>query len=381
MGGIYIHIPFCKRKCVYCNFYSIANLSQKEHLVKALSKELVLRKQFLQNEKIETIYLGGGTPSLLSMGDINGLIDQIGKYYSIAGDAEITLEANPDDLSADYLSHLSRSPVNRLSIGIQSFFDEDLKYLKRIHTAGQGLNSVLNAGNAGFTNLSIDLIYGIPTLTNANWLENIQKSVDLKLTHISCYSLTVEPGTLLPKLIHSGKAMSLDEDQSVDHFQVLISEMSKNGYIHYEISNFSLPGKMAVHNTNYWRGKKYLGLGPSAHSYDGNQRYWNIASVEKYINEIESGKPEPESELLSVKDRYNEYVMTSIRTMWGVDAGFIGDTFGNSLANHFKMTIQSYILSGFVIQKRNKYFLTDEGKLFSDRIASDLFVVENEKDL
>lgn len=377
MAGLYIHIPFCRKKCVYCNFYSIANLNQKERLVGALKAEIGFRQDFIDKEIIETIYIGGGTPSLLDISQIEELIGQARGYFNISRNPEITLEANPDDLDKKYLNQLSNSSVNRLSIGIQSFFDDDLKYLRRIHTADQGLNSVLMARDAGFSNLSIDLIYGIPGLTNHIWKENIEKAVALQIPHISCYSLTSEPGTPLPKLINSGKVAPLDEDQSVLHFQTLIDELTKNNYLHYEISNFCLPGSFAAHNTNYWRGIKYLGIGPSAHSYNGAIRTWNVSSVDKYIHQIESGVFEPESEVLCLSDKFNEYVMTSLRTMWGADANFIETNFGTGYRIHFLNLVHEFVEKGFIKESGFVYLLTDSGKLFADKIASDLFVVDH----
>jgi len=375
MAGIYLHIPFCKRKCVYCNFYSIASQTRQADLVKCLKLELQKRKHLVDNEIIETIYFGGGTPSLLKSYEIDSVFETIFQNYSLSDTPEITLEANPDDITEEYLCHLAATPVNRLSIGIQSFHEADLKYLKRIHSSGQALNSVKAAQDKGFSNLSIDLIYGIPTLTGEGWLENIHKAIDLNVPHISCYSLTVEEGTPLPGLIKKGKLTSPEDEQSISQFRILMKKMKSGGYRHYEISNFCLPGMEAVHNTHYWKGKKYLGIGPSAHSFDGNTRSWNVASVTEYIRQVEEGRLSPQSEILSISDHYNEYVMTSLRTMWGIEIKTITDRFGPVMTGHFHDAVSEYLSSGKVIQKEGTYFLSDEGKLWADRIASDLFWV------
>ena len=373
MAGIYIHIPFCKQKCHYCNFYSIASRKNKDHLIGALIKEIELQKNYLAGEKIKTIYFGGGTPSLLTSGELNRIFNQIAKFFKINSEAEITFEANPDDLDKSKITALRETPINRLSIGVQSFFDEDLKYLNRIHSAQQALQSIKNAKGAGFQNLSIDLIYGIPTLSEKNWLANLEKFFSLNLQHLSGYALTVEPKTALDILIKKKKTEAVKEQRIIEHFQVLTTQMKENGYVHYEISNFCKEPYFSKHNKSYWFGEKYIGLGPSAHSYDGKSRQWNVSNISKYISEIEKNIIPAEIEKLTPVQKYNEYVLTSLRTMWGTDLNFISKQFGNEIAKYFNSNVKNYVSSGKVMEKNGKYFLTVKGKLFADGIASNLF--------
>ncbi|MCD4665356.1 MAG: radical SAM family heme chaperone HemW [Bacteroidales bacterium] len=373
MAGIYIHIPFCKQKCHYCNFYSIASRKNKDHLIGALIKEIELQKNYLAGEKIKTIYFGGGTPSLLTSDELNRIFNQIAKFFKINSEAEITFEANPDDLDKSKITALRETPINRLSIGVQSFFDEDLKYLNRIHSVQQALQSIKNAKEAGFQNLSIDLIYGIPTLSEKNWLANLEKFFSLNLQHLSGYALTVEPKTALDILIKKKKTEAVKEQRIIEHFQVLTTQMKENGYVHYEISNFCKEPYFSKHNKSYWFGEKYIGLGPSAHSYDGKSRQWNVSNISKYISEVEKNIIPAEIEKLTPVQKYNEYVLTSLRTMWGTDLNFISKQFGNEIAKYFKSNVKNYVSSGKVMEKNGKYFLTVKGKLFADRIASNLF--------
>jgi len=373
MAGIYIHIPFCRQKCHYCNFYSLASLKNKDQIIEALLKEIELQKDYLTGEEIETIYFGGGTPSLLTSGELNRIFNQITKFYKINSGAEITFEANPDNLSKEKITSLRKTPINRLSIGVQSFFDEDLKYLNRIHSGYQALDSIKNAKEGGFQNIGIDLIYGIPTQPKKNWFANLKKFFTLNLQHLSAYALTVEPGTALDILIKRKKTKKVVEGKIIKDFRILTSQMKKHGYVHYEISNFCKEPYFSKHNRSYWFGEKYLGLGPSSHSYDGKSRQWNISNISKYISEIEKGNIPAEIEKLTLNQKYNEYILTSLRTMWGTDLNFISKQFGNKLERYFNANVKKHIKSGKILKNTEKYVLSEEGKLFADRISSDLF--------
>lgn len=373
MAGIYIHIPFCKQKCHYCNFFSVASQKNKVAFLNVLSEEISNRKPYLGDEPISTIYLGGGTPSVLSKDELMRIFDQLRANYNVLADAEITLEANPDDLSLNYLRELKETPINRLSIGVQSFFDEDLTYLNRIHTADQALNRVKDALNIGFGNMSIDLIYGIPTLTKEKWEANLKTFFDLNITHLSAYSLTVEPKTALHQLIKKKKMKNIQDEQSIAHFKILQKQIKEKGFEHYEISNFSKPGHYSKHNSLYWLGGNYLGLGPSAHSFNGISRQWNASSLAKYLQYGNNGELAYEKEILTKIQRFNEYVMTSLRTSRGCNLEHISNVFGADFTSKIESEIQSFIHKGLVIQENKILFLTEEGKLFADGIASELF--------
>lgn len=376
MAGIYIHIPFCKQKCHYCNFFSVASQKNKVAFLNVLSEEISNRKPYLDDEPISTIYLGGGTPSVLSKDELMRIFDQLRANYNVLPDAEITLEANPDDLSLNYLRELKETPINRLSIGVQSFFDEDLTYLNRIHTADQALNRVKDALNIGFGNMSIDLIYGIPTLTKEKWEANLKNFFDLNITHLSAYSLTVEPKTALHQLIKKKKLKNIQDEQSIAHFKILQKQIKEKGFEHYEISNFSKPGHYSKHNSLYWLGGNYLGLGPSAHSFNGISRQWNASSLAKYLQYGNNGELAYEKEILTKIQRFNEYVMTSLRTSWGCNLEHISNVFGADFTSKIESEIQIFIRKGQIIQENKILFLTEEGKLFADGIAADLFIDE-----
>ena len=374
MAGIYLHIPFCKQKCHYCNFYSVASEKNKVSLLDALTIEVDLQESYLGNEIVETIYFGGGTPSLLSANEINHLFHKLQANFTISKNVEVTFEANPDDLTKSYLYSLKKTPVNRLSIGVQSFFNNDLKYLNRVHSADQAYNSIKEAQHAGFQNLSIDLIYGIPTLSEINWQKNLEVFFSLNLPHLSAYALTVEPKTALDVLIRNNKTNPVQENKVADHFQILLDQMSTNNYLHYEISNFCKENFYSKHNKSYWFGGKYLGLGPSSHSFDSDTRQWNVSNINKYINEINNGHIPAEIEILSLDQKYNEYILTSLRTIWGTDENYIQEKFGNQYNLHFKKYVKRFIDDKKISIKNGKYCLTDSGKIFADGISSDLFV-------
>jgi len=374
MAGIYIHIPFCKRKCHYCNFYSLANQKNKAEFHQALLKEIALQKDYLQAEKIETIYFGGGTPSLLSVKEIDEILNQIYKYFKVDPQAEIDLEANPDDINSEVLSDYRKLGINRLSIGTQSFDNEILKKLNRIHTAQQAIDAVHLAQSQGFENISIDLIYGIPGLSNKLWEESIAQAISMQVPHLSAYHLTVEPNTALDVLIKKNKYPKPIDEEGVNHALILMEEMQKQSFEHYEISNFARPGQYSIHNTNYWRQKSDLGLGPSAHSFDLKSRQWNIASTSKYIEALNIGKLDYEREEINPTDQYNEFVMLALRTQWGVNEKELESKFGSQKLMHFQKQIQKYILQEKVIYQDSVYSLSNQGKLFADGVAGDLFL-------
>ncbi len=374
MAGIYIHIPFCRQACHYCDFHFSTSLNNKQGVLTALKKEIYFQKDYLGTESINTVYFGGGTPSVLSKEEIAEVFEELSNYFSIDPNAEITLEANPDDLSQEKLAELSKTPVNRLSIGIQSFRDADLKFLNRIHSSKEAIESVRNAQKAGFKNITIDLIYGIQGLTNEQWKRNIEMALSLDVPHISCYSLTVEPKTALHSFIQKGNISGVDPQKSAEQFEILMDELGKNNFIHYEISNFSKEGFYSRHNSNYWKGEKYLGLGPSAHSYNGTSRQWNVKSNSVYISALEKNTVPFEKEELTENQRYNEYVLTSLRTIWGTDLSFIENSFSSTISSHINKEMKQFLDQGMLFRETEKIYLTDKGKLFADKIASDLFL-------
>ena len=373
MAGIYIHIPFCRRKCHYCNFFSQASARLHEPLFDALLSECELASSYLRREPVETIYFGGGTPSLYSPEKINRMISEIGKYLSPAVNAEITLEANPDDLTPAYIRELRQTPVNRISVGVQSFFDEDLTALNRVHTARQSLDAIRSLQEAGFTNLTLDLIYGIPALTDDRWVQNIETAIGLGVQHISAYALTVEEHTALSWMITHKKAPPVSDIQSARQYDILVKQMRDAGFIHYEISNFCLPGHFSRHNSNYWKGVPYLGLGPSAHSYNRISRRWNISNISSYIESISHQTIPFTEEILTDDQQYNEFVMTGLRTMWGVSLEEIQSRFGNSRADHFTKQITRYLQNGMAVKAGNVYTLTEQGLFFADGITAEVF--------
>ncbi|MFL5765655.1 MAG: radical SAM family heme chaperone HemW [Bacteroidia bacterium] len=373
MAGIYIHIPFCKQACHYCDFHFSTSLQNKDAFLAALKKEIALQKNYLQGEKIATVYFGGGTPSLLSGQEINDIFNSLEKHFSILPGAEVTLEANPDDLTEEKIAALRETPVNRLSIGIQSFYDEDLLLMNRAHNANEALKAVRLAQENGLENISIDLIYGIPGLTDHRWRNNLQVAFALGVKHISAYCLTVEPKTALAQQVKAGKVKDVDEQQSAEQFNTMLEAMHANDFVQYEISNFCRDGAYSRHNSSYWQKEKYLGLGPSAHSFNGASRQWNISNNALYIRSLEKGELKFVREELSTAQHYNEYLLTTLRTIWGTDLDQIRDLFGTKFLDYCLGEAEKYIRSGDVINEENKLFLTDKGKLIADRITSDLF--------
>ena len=376
MAGIYIHVPFCSKRCTYCDFFSNTKMQYKEPYLKQVLQELTNRKAYLPNETIETIYFGGGTPSQLNAQELETILEHIYKHYTVSPSAEITMEANPDDLTPDYLKAIASLPFNRLSMGIQSFNDADLKFLNRRHAAQQAIAAVANCQAVGLTNLSIDLMYGLPNQTLEAWSENLNQAISLNVPHISAYHLIYEEGTALYKLMEAGKVRSVDEDVSLAMFTTLIDTLSSNGYQHYEISNFAQPHYISQHNSAYWKGKPYLGIGPSAHSYDGVNRAWNIASLTGYIEAMEQQKPALEVEVLDQQAQYNDFILTGLRTMWGINTDEIENLFGEKLALYCKKQATPYIKSGLLcLSENNTLTLSREGIFISDSIMSDLMFV------
>jgi oxygen-independent coproporphyrinogen-3 oxidase len=373
MPGLYLHIPFCKQACHYCNFHFSTSLRSKGDMSAAILKELELQRDYLDGAELSSVYFGGGTPSVLETKELEQIFSKINSLHGLASDAEITLEANPDDLTADKLSALrDYTPVNRLSIGIQSFSDEDLRWMNRAHNAAHAFTCLDDALAAGFHDLTIDLIYGAPTTSDAQWAENLHLAFGYGIPHLSCYCLTVEEGTALGAFVRKGQQPPVDEEKAVRQFEHLMEAAAERGYEHYEISNFSLPNRYARHNSSYWRGEPYLGIGPSAHSFDGQSRQWNVANNALYIKALAENRIPFEKENLTPTQRYNEYVMTSLRTMWGVDLGKIR-AMSEAFAAHFEELAQPFLKNGKMEQAGDTFRLTRAGKFLADGIAAELF--------
>ncbi|GAA4047011.1 radical SAM family heme chaperone HemW [Flavobacterium chungnamense] len=374
MSGIYIHIPFCKQACHYCDFHFSTSLKKKGEMVLALAKEIEMRKSEFQDEVVETIYFGGGTPSRLTIEDLRLLIDKVYKNYEVTEYPEITLEANPDDLSKNYLIELKKAGVNRLSIGIQSFFEDDLKIMNRAHNSEEA-KECLEIATQYFDNISVDLIYGIPEMSNEKWLQNIETALSFNIPHISSYALTVEPKTALHKFIQKGIIPQPDDEVAQEHFQILVDKLSENDFIHYELSNFGKENYFSKNNSSYWLGKKYIGIGPSAHSFDGEKRSWNVSNNTLYLKSIQENKLPSETETLSKTDRYNEYVMTGLRTIWGISLDRIQTEFGTTYLDYLNQQAAKYIEDHLLFVDENILRTTKKGKFLSDGIASDLFML------
>jgi oxygen-independent coproporphyrinogen-3 oxidase len=374
MSGIYIHIPFCKQACHYCDFHFSTSLKKKDEMVQALMHEIYLRRAELLDEPVETIYFGGGTPSILSVADVQRIIQAVYQNFEVTANPEITLEANPDDLSWDVLQSYKEIGINRISIGVQSFFDDDLKLMNRAHSAAESLACLQNARTL-FDNITIDLIYGIPGMSLEKWKQNIQTALSLHIPHISSYALTVEPKTALHKMVSSGQVAQPSDQSAQEHFLYLTDALQAAGFIHYEISNFAREGYFSKNNSGYWLGKKYIGIGPSAHSYDGQKRSWNIANNSLYIKAIAQGELPSESETLTFEDQYNETIMTGLRTIWGVSLARIESEFGLETLSHLQTQAQKYRDNGWLEIKEGQLVTTRAGKFMADGIASDLFLL------
>jgi oxygen-independent coproporphyrinogen-3 oxidase len=374
MSGIYIHIPFCKQACHYCDFHFSTSLKKKDQLVFALVKELELRKTEFKSQTVETIYFGGGTPSLLTAEQIELLINTVHKNYNVSSKPEITLEANPDDLVSEKIIALSHSPINRLSIGIQSFFEKDLKLMNRAHNAYEA-KTCLEEASKHFDNISIDLIYGIPGLSHESWIQNIETALAFNVSHISSYALTVEPKTALASFIKKGMIEAVDDDLAQEQFHLLIEKLESKGFVHYELSNFGKPDYFSKNNSAYWQGKSYIGIGPSSHSFNGNERSWNIRNNSKYIKALEENILPFEVETLSKTDKYNEYVMTGLRTIWGVSIKKVENDFGVLHKKYLLQQAQKHIAMDLLYLENDILLVTKKGKFLSDGIASDLFKI------
>ena len=374
MSGIYIHIPFCKQACHYCDFHFSTSLKKKDEMVLALAKEIQLRKNEFQDEIVETIYFGGGTPSILSIADLRFLINTVYQNYKVVENPEITVEANPDDLTENRIIELSKNKVNRLSIGIQSFFEDDLKMMNRAHNVEEA-KKCLEIATQYFDNISIDLIYGIPEMSNEKWLQNIETALSFGVPHISSYALTVEPKTALHSFIQKGIIPQPDDEVAQKHFHILVDKLSENGFIHYELSNFGKENYFSKNNSSYWLGKKYIGIGPSAHSYDGKNRGWNVSNNSLYIKSIQENKLPIEIETLTKTDRYNEYIMTGLRTIWGVSLERIEQEFGKTYLDYLNRQAAKFIEDHLLFVDDNILRTTKKGKFLSDGIASDLFLL------
>ena len=373
-ASIYIHIPFCKQACHYCDFHFSTSMKKKDELIQCIAKELELRKEELQNQTIETIYFGGGTPSLLTMDELEFIIHTVYENFSVVEDPEITLEANPDDLSKDVIIQLSKSPINRLSIGVQSFFERDLKLMNRAHNAKEA-HACLSLATRYFDNISIDLIYGIPGLSHEDWVANIEQALAFNVPHISCYALTVEPKTALETFIKKGIIDHVDDDLAQEQFSILLEKLEASGFINYELSNFGKPDYFSKNNSAYWKGKPYLGIGPSAHSFNGDQRSWNVSNNTKYIKAIQNNQLPSELEVLSKTDKFNEYIMTGLRTIWGVSLKKIENDFGAYYKNHILKQSEIYIAEHLLYIDEDTLLTTKKGKFLSDGIASNLFKI------
>lgn len=374
MAGIYIHIPFCKQACSYCNFHFSTSLKYKAEMLEAIMQEIEIQRHYLQEQQVQTIYFGGGTPSLLSAEEVKQITDKISQHYNLNNLKEVTLEANPDDLTKEYIKELRSTAINRFSIGVQSFFDDDLKYMNRVHNAQEADYAIKAAQDSGFTNLTIDLIYGTPGLTDNNWLHNLSMVNKLGIPHFSAYALTVEEGTALHHNINKKKATPVDAEQSAAQFEVLMDKAAEMGFEHYEISNLAKEGYRAVHNTNYWLGVPYLGIGPSAHSFDGKHRRWNIANNAGYMKSIlTDNKLNYEEEHLTDEQQLNEYIMTALRTIWGIDLNKIDTQWGSDTHKTLLKNSEPFLEQEKMMHQNNILILTNKGKLFADAIAADLF--------
>jgi oxygen-independent coproporphyrinogen-3 oxidase len=372
MAGIYVHIPFCKQACHYCDFHFSTSLKNRDAIVSALAQEIELQKTYLDSAMIETIYFGGGTPSVLEAAEINFLLDTIAKHHRVSQNAEITLEANPDDLNHSKISQLRQTAINRFSIGIQSFFDEDLIWMNRAHRSAEAETSVKRVQDAGFNNITADLIYGYPLLSAEKWESNLNTLFSLNVPHLSAYSMTVEPRTALASQIKKKQTLPVNDQQSAEQFVYLMQQMQQRGFEHYEISNFGKPGRHSQHNSNYWKGVPYVGIGPSAHSYNGSTRQWNVANNALYLKSLSENQIPAELEILTTENRLNEYIMTAIRTIWGLDLAKIENIEKGSAAI-LQKEVQPFLNKGWLIVQQQTVTLTQTGKLYADHIAAELF--------
>jgi len=375
MAGIYIHIPFCKQKCYYCDFYSLPGYKHKSKYIDALCKEIDMRKGFFNEQSVDTIYFGGGTPSMLYIEDINRILTTVKRTFNVSDNAEITFEANPEDMGYDFIPELLNIGVNRLSIGIQSFFDDDLLFMNRKHSSDDAVRCVERAASAGFNNISIDLIYGIQGLDIGKWEQNINRALSLPVQHISAYHLTIEPRTVFSHYLKRGIINVTEEEDSLEQFSLLIEKTEEAGFRQYETSNFAKEGFISRHNSSYWKQIPYLGFGPSAHSYSGSERMWNVRSVDEYIESVNKGTIPYTGENITPDMAYNEYVITSLRTMWGIDMNYIKQNFGDNRYTFLVNESSKFIDSRQLAIDNNKLVLTKKGQFIADNIMSDLMII------
>ncbi len=374
MSGIYIHIPFCKQACHYCDFHFSTNLKYKAQIIDALCDELRFRESEYKNTSVQTIYFGGGTPSVLDIHEVEKILEVVDDHYQVNERAEITLEANPDDLTLEKIMELSKTRINRLSIGVQSFFEEDLKLMNRAHSAEEAQACIEEAVKY-FPNISIDMIYGIPGMSNDRWRENLYKAISLKIPHISSYALTVEENTALKSFIEKGIVPQVEDEVAQEHFNILLDVMQLHSFENYEFSNFGKQGFFSENNTAYWTGKSYIGIGPSAHSFDGKRRGWNISNNVKYMKAIQAGKLPMEIEELTLVDQYNEYIMTGLRTIYGVSLEKIERDYGVNFKDYLLKQAQEYLKDHLLYLDGDTLLVTRKGKFLSDGIASELFML------
>lgn len=379
MAGIYIHIPFCKQKCSYCDFHFSTNFKHKSELLAALQKEIILQKDHFKTETINTIYFGGGTPSVLTEKELNLLLATVYNNYKVNEKVELTMECNPDDITSKKINEYKNNGVNRLSIGIQSFFDDDLQFFNRAHNANEAEQSILKTQDAGIDNITIDLIYNSPLLTLKKWEQNLDKFINLKVPHLSAYTLTVEPKTALHHLVKTKQTTLPTDEQAIEQFKLLKEKTKQAGLIHYEVSNFGKEGYFSRHNSNYWKGENYLGIGPSAHSFIKNttsqKRSWNVANNTQYIKAINQGTPYFEEEFINETTAFNEYILTRLRTIWGLDLAYMKNTFNPVLLRHFEKELQVYKNTELITISKNTVTLTTKGIFMVDKITADLFYV------
>jgi oxygen-independent coproporphyrinogen-3 oxidase len=374
VAGIYIHIPYCKQVCYYCDFHFTASLKDKGRMIKAILNEITMQKDYFGGAPANTIYFGGGTPSVLSPDEVQSLLEAVKKYYPVTDSPEVTFEANPDDLTTEYLGHLKKIGVNRLSIGIQSFYNNHLQWLNRRHDAGQSYQCIESAQKAGFENINIDLIYGIPGMTASEWEHQLNEVFALHIQHLSAYLLGIEPKTVLDYHLRKNRFQPVDEDTCFEQYRLLLDNARKHGFIPYEISNFAPEDWFSKHNTGYWNGDAYLGLGPSAHSYNRTTRQWNIAFNKQYIEEIEQGRVPCTIETIDNTTAYNDYVLTNIRTIWGLKPDYVKQAFGEQYQTHMIQALEKYTDTGTVVFTKGKYILSDFGRFIVNKVAEDLFV-------
>lgn len=375
MAGIYIHIPYCKKKCIYCDFYFKINADDMHDMISCIIKELVSRKNYLKSSSVKTIYFGGGTPSILTKHDTNTILKTIYDNYTVCENLEITLEANPDDLNRKKIADFFNIGVNRLSIGVQSFKDDDLIFLNRNHSREEAIRSIKIAQEIGYKNISVDLMYGLPKQSLKDWEDNLNLLFDLNIQHLSAYMLTLEKKTKLFEYVKKNKVKMIDDLSIINQYYRLLSIAKKNNFVQYEISNFSKNNTLSKHNTSYWQNELFLGVGPSAHSFDYKSRRWNIASNKKYIEKLNNNNIYFEEEVLTISQKFNEYILTNLRTKWGININIIKSRFGGKYASHTKKMMQKWSEKNYITENNEIVILTDEGSVFADIIISDLFLV------